>query len=155
MAASKTPSVEAAALWCNAIEKDIVQVFFKKIYSFLKGQGIAEIGGIPIKARKKYTLEMLPPLLAKEWRSLHSDQLSQSEQPTDLYSTMIVEGMGEGDRQLLQTFLTQWESPLGRWLLNQPAEAASRIYQIHQLRAAMTENVHPWQFDLLQQLITR
>jgi single-stranded-DNA-specific exonuclease len=155
MAAGKNPSVEAAALWCNAIEKDIVQVFFKKMYSFLKGQGIAEIGGIPIKARKKYTLEMLPPLLANEWRSLHSDQLSSPEQPTDLYSTVIGEGMGEGDRQRLETFLTQWESPLGRWLLNQPTEAASRIYQIHQLRAAMTENIHPWQFDLLQQLITR
>jgi single-stranded-DNA-specific exonuclease len=153
MAAGKVPSVEAAALWCNAIEKDIVQVFFKKIYAFLKGQGIAEIGGIPIKARKKYTLEMLPPLLAKEWRSLHSDQLSQSELPADLYSTVIVEGMGEGDRQLLETFLTQWESPLGRWLLNHPAEAASRIYQIYQIRLATIENIHPWQFDLLQQLI--
>jgi single-stranded-DNA-specific exonuclease len=150
---SNTASVEAAALWCGAIERDIVQVFFKKLYPFLKGQGIAEIGGLAIKARKKYTLEMLPPLLCGEWRSFDPEQLTQLEQSADLYRNVIVDGLGEGDRQLLQSFLTQWESPLGRWLLEQPEDAASRIYQVHQLRGVMVKTIQPWQFDLLQQII--
>jgi RecJ OB domain/DHHA1 domain len=151
--AARIASVEAGMQWCNAVERDIVQVFFKKLYPFLKGQGMVEIGGLAIKARKKYTLEMLPPLLANEWRSLHPDYLAQTEYPTDLYDIVTVEGMGVGDRQLLQDFLAQWESPLGQWLLQQPDEVASRIYQIHQLRAAMAKHIHPWQFDLLQQIV--
>jgi single-stranded-DNA-specific exonuclease len=151
--AAKTASVEAVAQWCHAIERDVVQVFFKKLYPFLKGQSITEIGGLAIKARKKYTLEMLPPLLCCEWRSLHPDHLVQLEKTSVVYSNMTIEGITEGDRQLLQRFLTQWDSPLGQWLLQQPDEAASRIYQIHQLQAAMAKKACPWKFELLQQII--
>jgi single-stranded-DNA-specific exonuclease len=147
--------VAAAVLLCNAVERDVVQVLFKKLYQFLKDQGISELGGIPIKARKKYTLEVLPPLLSAEWRSLHLDKLAQPELPTNLYSTVTVKGMNEGDRQLLQSFLAQWDYPIAQWLLNQPAEAASRIDQIYRLSMAATAGaIGAWQFELLRSLVT-
>jgi len=145
----------ATALLCNAVERDVVQALFKKLYQFLKDQGISELGGIPIKARKKYTLDVLPPLLATEWRSLHLDRLAPSEFPADLYFTVTVEGMGEGDRQLLQSFLAQWNYPIAQWLLNQPDAAASRIDQIYRLRMAATAGaIGAWQFELLRSLVT-
>jgi single-stranded-DNA-specific exonuclease len=145
----------AAALLCNAVERDTVQALFKKLYQFLKDQGISELGGIPIKARKKYTLEVLPPLLSTEWRSLHLDKLAQPELPADLYSTVTVKGMSESDRQLLQNFLAQWDYPLAQWLLNQPVEAASRIDQIYRRRMAATAGaIGAWQFELLRSLVT-
>jgi single-stranded-DNA-specific exonuclease len=147
--------VAAAALLCNAVERDVVQALFKKLYQFLKDQGISQLGGIPIKARKKYTLEVLPPLLSAEWRSLHLDKLAQPELPTDLYSTVTVKAMSDGDRQLLQNFLTQWDYPIAPWLLHQPAEAAARIDQIYKLRMAATVGaIGAWQFELLRSLVT-
>ncbi|HEY9641469.1 MAG TPA: DHH family phosphoesterase, partial [Coleofasciculaceae cyanobacterium] len=50
-----------------AIEREVVQLFFKQLYPFLQATGEPVIGGIALKARKKYTLAMLPPLLAAEW----------------------------------------------------------------------------------------
>ncbi len=147
--------VAAAVLLCDAVERDVVQSLFKKLYQFLKDQGISEIGGIPIKARKKYTLEVLPPLLSAEWRSLHLDKLAQLELPADLYATVTVKEMSESDRQLLQSFLAQWDYPIAQWLLNQPAEAASRIDQIYRLRMAATAGaIGAWQFELLRSLVT-
>jgi len=147
--------VAAAILLCNAVERDVVQALFKKLYQFLKDQGILELGGIPIKARKKYTLEVLPPLLSTEWRSLHLDKLAQPQLPVDLYATVTVKGMNERDRQLLQSFLAQWDYPIAPWLLNQPAEAASRIDQIYRLRMAATAGaIGAWQFELLRSLVT-
>jgi single-stranded-DNA-specific exonuclease len=147
--------VAAAVLLCDAVERDVVQALFKKLYQFLKDQGISELGGIPIKARKKYTLEVLPSLLSPEWRSLHLDKLAQPELPTDLYAIVTVKEMSEGDRQLLQNFLAQWDYPIASWLLNQSAEAASRIDQIYKLRMAATVGaIGAWQFELLRSLVT-
>ncbi|MCY7286400.1 MAG: DHHA1 domain-containing protein, partial [Cyanobacteria bacterium CAN_BIN43] len=147
--------VAAAILLCNAVERDVVQALFKKLYQFLKDQGISELGGIPIKARKKYTLEVLPPLLSTEWRSLHLDKLAQPELPADLYSTVTAKAMSEGDRQLLKNFLAQWDYPIAQWLLNQPAEAAARIDQIYRLGMAATAGaIGAWQFELLRSLVT-
>ena len=154
--ATESPDhVAAAVLLCNAVERDVVQALFKKLYQFLKDQGISELGGIPIKARKKYTLDVLPPLLSAEWRSLHLDKLAQPEQPADLYARVTVKGMSQSDRQLLQNFLAQWDYPLAQWLLNQPDEAASRIDQIYRLGMAATAGaIGAWQFELLRGLVT-
>jgi single-stranded-DNA-specific exonuclease len=147
--------IAAAVLLGDAVERDVVQALFKKLYQFLKDQGISDLGGMPIKARKKYTLEVLPPLLSAEWRSLQLDKLAQLELPTDLYATVTVKRMSEGDRQLLQNFLVQWDYPIAQWLLNQPAEAASRIDQIYRLRMAATAGaIGAWQFELLRSLVT-
>jgi single-stranded-DNA-specific exonuclease len=150
---AESPDYSAAAtLLCDAVERDVVQILFKKLYSFLKDQGIAELGGIPIKARKKYTLEVLPPLLSAEWRSLHLDQLAHPKRPLHLYIAVTVVEITERDRQLLQDFLNQWDYPVAQWLLTQPIAAASRIDQIHQLRQA--EAIGAWQFELLRSLVT-
>jgi single-stranded-DNA-specific exonuclease len=158
IAAGKLVSAEvpdyaaAVTLLCDAVERDVVQILFKKLYAFLKEQGIAELGGIPIKARKKYTLEVLPPLLSAEWRSLHLDKLSHPKRPVDLYLSVTATELDERDRQLLQDFLNQWDYPVAQWLLTQPAAAASRIDQIHQLR--MAKALGAWQFELLRSLVT-
>jgi single-stranded-DNA-specific exonuclease len=144
--------VTATTLLCDAVERDVVQILFKKLYAFLKDQGIAEIGGIPIKARKKYTLEILPPLLSAEWRSLHPAPLAHPKRPLDLYISVTVAAIAERDRQLLQDFLNQWDYPVAQWLLTQPVAAASRIDQIHQLRKAEAHGA--WQFELLRSLVT-
>jgi single-stranded-DNA-specific exonuclease len=150
---TESPDYAAATtLLCDAVERDVVQILFKKLYSFLKDQSIAELGGIPIKARKKYTLEVLPPLLSAEWRSLHLDKLSHPDRPSDLHIAVTVAEMAERDRQLLQDFLSQWDYPIAQWLLTQPVAAASRIDQIHQLR--MAGAIGAWQFELLRSLVT-
>jgi single-stranded-DNA-specific exonuclease len=153
LANAESPDYAAAtALLCDAVERDVVQILFKKLYSFLKDQSIAELGGIPIKARKKYTLEVLPPLLSAEWRSLHLDKLSHPDRPSDLHIAVTVAALAERDQQLLQDFLAQWDYPIAQWLLTQPVAAASRIDQIYQLRMAGAIGV--WQFELLRSLVT-
>jgi single-stranded-DNA-specific exonuclease len=153
---AKEDFAEAATLLCNVVERDVVQAFFKGLYQFAKLQSVAAIGGVPIKARKKYTLEILPPLLAREWRSFSVEHLARAEQSADLYCTVMATELAptelmEGDRALLRSFLEQWDYPLAQWLLERPSEVAAIVHQVYLLR--QLGKMEKWQFELLKQLV--
>jgi single-stranded-DNA-specific exonuclease len=140
-------------------EREVIQPFFKQIHQFLQANGEAnEIGGVPLRVRKKYTLEMLPPLLVPEWQSLQTEALNSSSllPEAELYTPVSSHLIRQTDRQTVKSFLQQWEHPLAQWLLQQAIEAASTIDQINKLRtvAAQSESLlHQWQFELLHGLV--
>lgn len=143
-----------------AAEREVTQPFFSDLYSFLQAQGSPEIGSLLLGPQKKFTLGMLPPLLAQEWSSFRPEAL-QAESPPGLaalYAKANAGGqMGSRDRERLRQFLQQWDHPMARWLNQAPIEAASRLDQISQLcnLAAHGENrLCAWQYQLLtQQLV--
>jgi single-stranded-DNA-specific exonuclease RecJ len=141
-----------------AIEREIIQLFFKSLHQFLLTNGSSnEIGGIQLKPRKKYTLGMLPPLLTAQGYSFRSETLQQSSPIAEenLYSTVAFGEVSQSDRDRVQLFLQAWEHPLSAWLLSSET-AASAIGQIHTLHtiAAHTEQLlYKWQFELLHALV--
>jgi single-stranded-DNA-specific exonuclease len=141
------------------VEREIVQPFFKQLHSYLLNHGgTDEIGGVTLRARKKYTLGMLPPLLSAQWMSfretaLTGDRLTSEE---TLYCSIQFDTVNQKDRNTIANFLDQWQHPVAQWLQSQPIEAASAIDQINKLRniAAHAESpLWEWQYDLLQALV--
>ncbi|HEY9643040.1 MAG TPA: hypothetical protein V6C57_21300, partial [Coleofasciculaceae cyanobacterium] len=140
-----------------AIEREVVQLFFKQLYPFLQATGEPVIGGIALKARKKYTLAMLPPLLAAEWDALLAEALDSSSPlpESDRCYSVTTDQVSPRDRQILQDFLDQWQHPLAQWFKHHQTKAASIICQIGQLHHLSTQSapfLHQWQFELLQSL---
>lgn len=142
---------------CSVIEREVVQPFFKTMHQFLlKNDEACEIGGVTLRARKKYTVGMVPPLLAAEWQSFQEEALVCSTPLTvdELYAAVTNSHVDPSDRDTIQVFLSQWEHPLAIWL--QSPDATSAIAQIDRLLtiAADAENLlYEWQFELLQALI--
>jgi single-stranded-DNA-specific exonuclease len=141
---------------CSVIEREVIQPFFREIHQFLlENEEPCEIGGVSLRSRKKYTLGMLPPLLAAEWQSLPDDSLNCAEpNQNQLYSSIASVQIDPTDRETVAVFLAQCDHNLARWL-EQPT-AASRIAQIDKLLtlAADSESLlYDWQFYLLQALI--
>lgn len=142
---------------CSVIEREVIQPFFKEIHQFLlENDEPCEIGGVTLRTRKKYTLGMLPPLLAAEWHSFQEDLLNESSATAEelLCAVVAADQIDPSDRDTVQVFLSQWEHPLAFWLQHQ--EAASMIAQIDKLLtiAADAENtLYEWQLKLLQTLI--
>lgn len=147
---------DAGLRLCSVIEREVVQPFFKELHQFLlEHNEPCEIGGITLRARKKYTLGMLPPLLATEWQSFQDDRLTQ-DTPADAASlyTTVATPVEPDDQDTVQVFLAQWEHALGFWL--QAPTAASRLAQVDKLLtlAADAENpLYDWQFRCLHLLI--
>jgi single-stranded-DNA-specific exonuclease len=156
--ASTEPSnySDAGLRLCSVIEREVVQPFFKELHQFLlEHNEPCEIGGITLRARKKYTLGMLPPLLAAEWQSFQDEMLTQEtvKDATLLYTT-VVTSLEPDDQGTIQVFLAQWEHTLAFWL--QSPSAASLLAQVDKLLtlAADAENpLYEWQFQHLHQLI--
>jgi single-stranded-DNA-specific exonuclease RecJ len=146
---------EIALKLCSVVEREIVVPFFKQIQEFLSPQGIEAIARIALKPRKKYTVGQLPPLLATEWESLQEDSLHQETVPTTLYCPVKTDAVSEGDRQLLQSFLTQWTHPLATWMLQDAIDAASMLDQIQRLKEVASSEgcCHVWHFGLLELLV--
>ncbi|NJR61452.1 MAG: hypothetical protein HC769_23030, partial [Cyanobacteria bacterium CRU_2_1] len=142
-----------------AVEREIIQPFFKQIHQFLLANGgSSEIGGVTLKARKKYTLEMLPPLLADQWHSFQETLLMNNHPCPEehLYYTVTFNSVNAADRTTVKTFLQQWNHPIAQWLLTQDTNAASAIDQINRLRNIATHTdhlLHEWHFELLQALV--
>ena len=117
------------------------------------------MGGLMLGPKKKYTLGMLPPLIAKQWYSLRDDILQhRSQVPEDDWycSASMVQQVNQRDRRLIQKFLRQWQHPVAEWLAKSGVAAASSLDQINKLRntAAHAESfLYGWQFDLLQTLV--
>ncbi|MBD2260052.1 single-stranded-DNA-specific exonuclease RecJ [Pseudanabaena sp. FACHB-2040] len=142
-----------------AVEREVIQPFFRDLYQFLLDQGSPEMGGLLLGPQKKYTLGMLPPILAQEWSSL-KDAALKADRPTAknrLYGKASAGGqMSSSDRTRLNAFLQQWEHPIADWFGRAPAEAASCIDQISKLRniAAHAESVlSGWHYQLLHQKV--
>lgn len=142
-----------------AVEREIIQPFFRQLHQYLLNNGGSdEIGGVTLRTRKKYTLGMLPPLLASQWYSFREIVLSSSLQlpDDDLYCTLKFEQVNQKDRNTVKAFLKQWEHPVARWLLKHKVAAASAIDQINKLRnvAAHGEDfLYQWHYELLQLLV--
>ncbi|WP_316431676.1 DHH family phosphoesterase [Leptolyngbya sp. NK1-12] len=142
---------------CSVIEREVVQPCFKTLHQFLlEHDEPCEIGGVTLRARKKYTVGMLPPLLAAEWQTFQEDALTGRTRLTadNLYTSVTANSVEPADRDTIQIFLSQWEHPLAIWL--QSSNAASAIAQIDRLLtiAADAENLlYEWQLELLETLI--
>jgi single-stranded-DNA-specific exonuclease len=143
-----------------AVEREIIHPFFKSLHQFLLTNGGSdEIGGVMLGNRKKYTLGMLPPLIAAQWYSFRDDALKRSSESDedDLYC-MVSFGkqVSQSDRQKLETFLSRWKHPLAEWFNTGAIAAASAIDQINKLRniAAHAESsLYQWQFEILDALV--
>ncbi len=150
---------EASIRLSAVIEREVLIPFFQSLYPFLLGNSRSEIGGIALGPANQYTLGMLPPLLATQWRSVQPGQLSQRTQPDGGVKMVKVRGgedVSERDRILLTQFFEQWEHPMATCLSQKGKQAASSLDQINKLRniAAHAESfLYRWQYELLHQLI--
>ena len=142
---------------CSVIEREVIQPFFKELHQFLLAAGEpCEIGGVSLRARKKYTLGMLPPLLAAEWQSFQEEALN-GDGTDELYSLITAVQVDSADRETVQIFLAQWEHPLARWLdcpdLQTVASTLAQIDRLLTLAADAESQLCDWQFQHLQRLI--
>jgi len=150
---------EAGIRLSFAIEREVLKPFFHDLYQYLLGNGVSEIGGISLGPGHKYTLGMMPPLLADQWRSFRSGQLSERMKPESGVTMVKVKENGRvsgRDRTHLQNFLAQWEHPMAPCLSTKGRQAASSLDQISKLRniSAHAESfLYRWQYELLHQLV--
>ncbi|MBE9080517.1 single-stranded-DNA-specific exonuclease RecJ, partial [Romeria aff. gracilis LEGE 07310] len=150
---------EAGIRLSFAVEREVVQPFLNDLYDFLLGQGQSEIGGIQLSASRKYTLGMVPSLLADQWQTLRDTALKQQQSVAkkQRYSkAKASKQVGERDRALLAEFFDQWEHPMGNCFAQKGRQAAASIDQINKLRniSAHAESfLYEWQYELLRQLI--
>lgn len=123
---------DVALRLCSVIEREVVQPFFKRLHQFLQAtDGSSEIGGVTLRSRKKYTLGMVPPLLAEHWHSVQDNvQTTAGADEAECYGTSV-STVDPTERQLVQTCLQQWQTPLAIWL--QTPTAASAIARIDRL----------------------
>ena len=135
------------------VEREVLQPFFADLYRFVLEQGITELGGVALGPQGKYTLGMLPPLLAESWKTLRDGVLKQASRPAKPYSTHKSTALGRADRERLAAFLAQWDHPGAAWMAAPGGAAASWIDQISRLRnlAAHAESpLLPWHYALLR-----
>ncbi|MEL6159171.1 MAG: single-stranded-DNA-specific exonuclease RecJ [Cyanobacteria bacterium J06627_32] len=150
---------EAGIRLSFAVEREVITPFFEDLYSYLLSQGVTEIGGVALGPNCKYTLGMLPPLLADQWRTFQPGQLSERENPAGGVRMVKFQARGQvsgRDRTTLQQFFAQWEHPMTTCLSQKGRQAASSLDQISKLRniAAHGESfLYRWQYELLHQLI--
>lgn len=157
--ASVTDYSEAGLRLGCAVEREVIQPFFRQLHQFLLNNGgLDEIGGVTLRPRKRYTLGMLPPLLSSQWYSFRDTILTTCTQlpEEDFYCTIKWDQVHQPDRDRINAFLNQWDHAVAHWLLKHKVAAASAIDQINKLRnvAAHAENsLYQWQYDLMQVLV--
>ncbi|PSN18587.1 hypothetical protein C7271_11785 [filamentous cyanobacterium CCP5] len=149
---------EAGLRLAFVVERELIQPFFTGLYDFLLPQGVTELGGVSLAPQGKYTLGMLPPLVANSWKTLKASALKQTSRPPAkvLYSTAKSGELGSQDRVWLTDFLSQWEHPAAQWMQAEAAAAAAMVDQIAKLRnrAAHGESsLIEWQYQLLGRLV--
>lgn len=172
---------EAGIRLSFAVEREILTPFFSDLCDFALSQGVSAVGGVLLGPAREYTLGMMPPLLADQWRSFQPGQLEQSADPSgqgrfprkatpsllpngaqiDLKDIKMVKvkdqgRVSESDRALIAQFFEQWEHPMATCFQVKGRQAASSIDQINKLRsiAAHAESfLYCWQYELLHQLV--
>lgn len=159
---------EAGDRLSSVIVREALTPFIKDLSVFLRGRGITTIGGIPLIDHQPYSLDMLPPLLADQWRSFSSEQLAKQFSSSDATPTLAnssvsvvkVKANGqvsEADRALLTQFFDQWEHSMSKCFSRKGRQAASSLDQISKLRSLATHSqsaLYQWQYELMHQLVT-
>ncbi|NJM95873.1 MAG: hypothetical protein HC800_00455 [Phormidesmis sp. RL_2_1] len=142
------------------IAREILTPFFTDLSDFGRAQGLTEIGGVSLAAGYHYTLDMMPALLAEQWRSFPPGQLSQQSLRKGATQKMVkvtAQGLvSAAQRALVSEFLAQWEHPMATCLHARGGQAASSLDQIsklHNIAAHGESFLYHWQYDLLHQLI--
>ncbi|EKV02828.1 single-stranded-DNA-specific exonuclease RecJ [Leptolyngbya sp. PCC 7375] len=150
---------EAGMRLSFAVEREVMQPFFGDLYDFVRLEGLTEIGGIALGPHQRYTLGMMPSLLAEQWRTLKRDALTQQNKVPEkqLYRTFKnSQGFSQRDRELLAEFFEQWEHPMTACFGQKGKQAAASLDQISRLRniAAHGESfLYEWHYILLRQLV--
>ena len=147
----------------SVVEREVLLPFFEGLDAFLSVQQIEQIGGIRLGGARAYRLNLLPPLLADQWRTFSAGQLSQQSLSKKGVSIVPVKAsqavslqVSKRDRALLAQFFDQWEHPMVTCLRAKSRQAASSLDQISQLYDIATRPerfLYRWQYELLHQLI--
>ncbi len=141
------------------VEREVLQPFFTDLYDFIRLEGLSAIGGIELGSNQKYTLGMIPPLLAAQWRTFKQGALTHQQIVPDkqLYRTLKhPDSLNERERDLLVEFFEQWEHPMAACFGQKAKQAAASLDQINHLRniAAHGEGfLYEWHYKLMRQLI--
>ncbi|MGB7088392.1 MAG: single-stranded-DNA-specific exonuclease RecJ, partial [Phormidesmis sp.] len=150
---------EAGIRLSLAVEREVLTPFFKDLAEFALDQGKMEVGAIALKPTAQYRLEMMPPLLADQWRSFGADALSGRSRPEggiQLVKVNAPPAVSSSDRALIAQFFAQWAHPMAACFSAKSRQAAASLDQISQLRniAAHRERfLYRWHYELLHQLI--
>ena len=150
---------EAGIRLSFAVEREVMQPFFADLYDFIRLEGVSELGGIELGPSCKYTLGMMPALLAEQWRTFKKDALTQQQQAPDaqLYRTIKAKKrLSSRDRTLLTEFFAQWEHPMAVCFEQKGKQSAASLDQISRLRniAAHGESfLYGWHYGLMRQLV--
>lgn len=150
---------EAGIRLSFTVEREVMQPFFTDLYDFIRLEGISEIGGITLGPNQKYTLGMMPSLLADQWRTLKRDALMQPQEVSEkqLYRTFKnSNSLNRRDLDLLTEFFEQWEHPMAICFGEKGKQSAASLDQISRLRniAAHGESfLYEWHYQLLRHLI--
>ncbi|MEA5465444.1 single-stranded-DNA-specific exonuclease RecJ [Leptothoe sp. PORK10 BA2] len=150
---------EAGIRLSFAVEREVMQPFFLDLYDFVRLEGMSAIGGIELGPQRKYTLGMLPPLLAEQWSTLDREALTQPQAVPDkqLYRSIKTKNSLSGrDREVLMEFFDQWEHPMAVCFGQKGKQSAASLDQISRLRniAAHGESfLYEWHYGLLRQLV--
>jgi len=150
---------EAGIRLSFAVEREVMQPFFIDLYDFVRLEGVSEIGGIELGPQRKYTLGMMPSLLAKQWSTFDREALTQQQAVPDkqLYRSIKTKKvLSSRDRELLIEFFEQWEHPMAACFGQKGKQSAASLDQISRLRniAAHGESfLYEWHYTLLLQLV--
>ncbi len=150
------------------IEREVLIPFFADLSDFLSDRSVEILGGISIGHSGQYDLDMLPPLLADQWRTFPPAQLAQRFAPGEVASTLTPDNVktaktksrrkiSSEEKALLTQFLGQWEHPMASCFRQKGRQAASSLDQISKLKdlANGTQSfLYHWQYELMHQLIT-
>ena len=150
---------EAGNRLSAVVIREVLMPFFEALQVFLSAGGTDRIGSIRLGTAASYRLEMLPPLLADQWRTFSAEQLSQrslSRKGVSMVPVSAPSTISASDRNLIQQFFTQWDHPMVTCLSTKHRQAASsldQISQLHRISAQPERCLYRWQYDLLHQLI--
>lgn len=137
------------------VEREVVQPFFDDLYPYALTEGEVSFGKVTLAPGKEYTLAMLIPLLAEEWRSIRTPAFKQPTAPeaASLYCRgKVRQPLSGDDRDRLQAFLEQWEHPIAQWIIADPAAVAGTLDEISRLCAIAAhgeDSLYRWAFDWL------
>ena len=150
---------EAGRRLSFAVEREVMQSFFTDLHDFVRLEGMTTIGGVTLGPNQKYTLAMMPSLLADQWRTLKHDALMQPQELPEkqLYRTFKNSNpLNQRDRDLLTEFFEQWEHPMAICFGEKGKQSAASLDQISRLQmiAAQSESFfYGWHYRLLRQLV--
>lgn len=156
--AQTTDYSEAGDRLGAAVHREVVQPFFRALQTHVMETGEADSELLIFSTQKKYSLEMMPPLLAERWQSFRGDRLHQNHPPDerDFYVTTSNPASNPDQQRQIVLFLQTWEHPLAGWLLSNRGYAAATLDQIGKLRGLAhrpTDLLYEWQFQLMVELI--